>query len=76
MKVHIARVHENLFSGEATALSVPTTEGVVTILPNHAPLVATIAQGTIVVRTDAGEQSFPADNGVLEVSGNQATVIL
>lgn len=76
MKVHIARVHEHLFSGEATALSVPTTEGVITVLPHHEPFVTTLKEGSITVRTEKGEQSFPVEGGVLEVSQNQAIVIL
>ena len=76
MKVTIAKVHENIFSGEAISLTAPTTEGVVTILAKHEPFVATLKSGTVIVRTTEGEQSFPTEDGVLEVSGNQATVLL
>ncbi|MEK9177324.1 MAG: F0F1 ATP synthase subunit epsilon [Patescibacteria group bacterium] len=76
MNVTIAKVHENLFAGEALSLSVPTTEGVVTILPKHEPLVANLKAGSVVVRTKDGEKTFSVTDGVLEVSGNQATVLL
>ncbi len=76
MLVTIAKVHENLFAGEAQSLSVPTTEGIVTILPKHQPLVANIKAGVIVVRTVSEEKRFNVTDGVLEVSGNQATVLL
>lgn len=76
MRVTVARVHENLFAGDAVSLSVPTSEGVVTILPHHEPFVATLKKGIVLVRTEKGEEQFDADEGVLEVSGNQATVIL
>ncbi|MBV9349790.1 MAG: F0F1 ATP synthase subunit epsilon, partial [Patescibacteria group bacterium] len=45
MRVVVAKVHENLFDGEALSLSARTVEGEVTILPKHEPYVATLAPG-------------------------------
>jgi len=76
MFVTIAKVHENLFSGEADSLTAPTTEGLVTILSKHEPLVANLKAGELVVRISGEEKKFTIVDGVLEVSGNQATVLL
>jgi F-type H+-transporting ATPase subunit epsilon len=76
MLVTIAKVHENLFSGEAQSLTAPTLEGKVTILSKHEPLVAPLTKGVITVRTTSGVKQFSIQDGVLEVSGNQATVLL
>lgn len=76
MFVTIARVHENLFSGTADSLTAPTTEGLVTILPKHEPLVANLKAGELIVRAHGEEKKFNITDGVLEVSGDQATVIL
>lgn len=76
MRVVIARVHENVFAGDALSLSVPTTSGNVVILPNHEPYVATLKQGTVTVVDAAGSHSYDVEGGVLEVSNNQATVLL
>ena len=76
MQVTVAKVHENLFSGDAVSITVPTTAGEVTILANHEPLVAPLKAGTITVRTSSAEQQFVVESGVLEVSGGQATVLL
>ncbi len=76
MHVTLAKVHENLFSGEAKSVTVPTVSGEITILPKHEAFVSTLKAGTVTVRTDAGEQSFPVDTGVLEVSSDQVTVLL
>lgn len=76
MQVTVARVHENLFAGEAVSVTVPTTAGVVTVLPKHEAFVSTLQAGTLVVRTAAGEQEFEVESGVLEVSNNQVTVLL
>jgi F-type H+-transporting ATPase subunit epsilon len=76
MQVTIAKVHENVFQGEAKSLTVPTSEGELTIMPKHEPLVATLKEGTITVRTATGEQTFFASSGVLEISSDQVTVLL
>lgn len=76
MRVVIARVHENLFDGEALSLSAKTTEGDLTILPKHEPFVANLAPGPVTLHTTEGEQKFDVSEGVLEVSNNQATVLL
>lgn len=76
MRVVVAHFHEQLFDDEALSVSLPTSEGVVTVLPHHEPFVATLKTGVITVRTGDGEQTFPVENGVLEVSGNQVVVLL
>ncbi len=76
MHVTIARVHENLFNGEAESVSVPTTGGEITILKNHEPLAATLKPGTLTVRSGGETQSFTVEYGVLEVSGSTVTVLL
>lgn len=74
----IAKVGENLFDGDALSLTVPGAEGVLTILANHEALVAPLKAGTISFEAAGGEkQTFALENpGILEVSQNQATVII
>ncbi len=76
MKVVIAKVHENLFSGDAVSLTAMTEDGEVTIMSHHEPFVANLKSGKVTVRTSEGAQSFEVAQGVLEVSNNQATVLL
>jgi F-type H+-transporting ATPase subunit epsilon len=76
MQVTVAKVHENLFSGDAISVTVPTSAGEVTILGKHEPLVAPLKSGTIIVRTASGEHTFAVESGVLEVSADQTTVLL
>jgi F-type H+-transporting ATPase subunit epsilon len=77
MEVHIVKVNGIFWSGEADALIAPGSEGVVTILPNHVPLVTALKPGTVIVEKD-GEKVFKhdVDHGILEVTGKRATVIL
>ncbi|MEK7613945.1 MAG: F0F1 ATP synthase subunit epsilon [Patescibacteria group bacterium] len=76
MRVIIAKVHENLFDGEALSVSLPTVEGMVTILPHHEPYVVLLKKGVATIRTESGNSEFSVEDGVLEVSSNEAVVLL
>ncbi len=74
----IAKVHEELFSGEVDSVTLPAYDGAVTILAHHEPFVSTLKSGTIVVHK-AGEINpipFPVESGVVEVSNNQVTILI
>ena len=66
-----------LWNGEAESLIAPGAEGELTVLSSHEPLMTTLKAGKLFVR---GEKETPKeiaiDGGVLEVSRNQATVLL
>jgi F-type H+-transporting ATPase subunit epsilon len=74
----IAKVGENLFDGEAMSATFPGTEGVFTVLANHEPFVSSLKEGAIVVINAEGQpHRFENEGaGVVEVSKNQATVLL
>lgn len=77
MKLVIAQVNETLFSGEANSVTLPGSEGVMTILGEHEPLITTLRAGVIVVHeVDGATKEFPIESGVLEVRPDGATVII
>ena len=77
MKVRIAKVGESLFEGEALSLNLPGTEGDMTILPSHSPLIATLRAGTVhVTDTNKQTQSFEIKKGLVEISNNEVIVLL
>ena len=79
MKLVIAKVNEVYFDGEADSVTLPGTEGVLTVMTHHEPLITTLKEGTIVVRAshlEGGVVTFPITKGVLEVRADGATVIL
>jgi F-type H+-transporting ATPase subunit epsilon len=76
MRIHIAKVNEVLWSGEAVSVTLPGSEGELTILPNHSPLATELKSGRITVRTVEGEKIFDIDGGVLEVDKKGVTVLL
>ena len=74
----IAQVGHNIFDGEAVSVTLPGSDGMFTVLANHEPFVTPLKQGEAKVETPDGERhtiSLPIE-GIAEISGNQATVIL
>ena len=76
MHVVVAKVDEVLYDGEADSLTVPGTDGDMTVLGHHEPLITTLKAGSIIVRTADGEKKFEIIGGALEVGPHGATVIL
>ena len=78
MHVLIAKVDETLYDGEAYSLTVPGTEGEMTVLSHHVPLITTLKPGTLRLREtkDANPLFFPVESGVLEINREATTVIL
>ena len=73
----IAKIGENLFDGDALSVTVPGVEGVMTVLANHEPFVTVLNPGTIHVSAEDGTRDIElSSTGILEVSSNQATVII
>lgn len=78
MHVVIAKVGEVYFDGEAYSITLPASEGEMTVLSGHMPLVTTLKAGTIALRESAGvkPKEFVIESGVLEIHKDGATVIL
>lgn len=73
----IASVGETLFDGAATSATLPTSAGEITVLPHHEPIVTTLKEGKITVRTTVeAPKQLDVVSGVLEMSGNRAVVLL
>ncbi len=72
----IAKVHEQLFQGEADAVTVPTMEGEITVLAHHTPIIATLKAGIVTVGVNGEKHTFEIDGGVLEISNNRVTVLV
>lgn len=72
----ITKVNELLFSGEAHSVTIPGSEGEMTILPHHEPLITILKAGTIVVKAEGEKKEFDIEKGMLETSNNQVTVLV
>jgi F-type H+-transporting ATPase subunit epsilon len=57
------------------SVRVPGADGVVGILPRHAPLMTALAPGELIMRKGEEEESFFVTGGFLEVRDNQVAVL-
>lgn len=73
----IAKVGATLFNGEVASATFPGSEGELTVLAHHEAFVTSLKTGMIRVQGHEELLTFEVDSsGVLEISNNQATVIL
>jgi F-type H+-transporting ATPase subunit epsilon len=74
--VDIVSAEGELFSGAASEVIAPASQGDLGILPRHAPLLTLLKPGEVRVRTpDGEEQHFFVGGGALEVQPARVTVL-
>jgi F-type H+-transporting ATPase subunit epsilon len=61
--------------GDVLRVIVPTTEGQITLLPSHAPLMASLAIGELVAVTPAGQEAMAIHGGFLQIVRDTVTVL-
>jgi F-type H+-transporting ATPase subunit epsilon len=73
----ISTLDELLFNDAAVSVTVPGSEGELTLLAHHEPFITLLSRGTITVHTAAGDRrTFAIEKGVLEASGSQITLLV
>lgn len=75
MRVIIVTGDKTAFDGPADAVVAPATNGQIGIRPLHAPLLAGLEPGELLVRVGADEQVFAVGGGFIEVRANQVIVL-
>lgn len=68
---------KKLFDGEIKSVTLPGTVGLFTILPQHAPIVSSLSQGSLVyVTLDGTEHDLDIKGGFIELSNGVASVCI
>ena len=76
LNLEITTPEKTVLAEEADSVTVPTTEGEITILPNHIGLVGLVAPGALVVRSGASVKYLAVAGGVVQVMPGSRCVIL
>lgn len=77
LQINIAKVDGPVFAGEVLSVTVPGTEGEMTLLANHSPLMTALKAGVITVKLhDETTKQFDIETGTMEVSNNTVTILL
>src|SRR5690606_6162027 len=75
MTLEILTPEKKVFSGEATSITVPGTQGSVTVLNSHATILSTLEAGEVKVKGGQGMETYPISGGVIEVLKNKVVLL-
>ncbi|MFN0204298.1 MAG: ATP synthase F1 subunit epsilon [Bacteroidia bacterium] len=75
--VEIVTPDKKIYSGEATSIRVPGTNGSFEILNHHAPIISTLGKGQVRILTTAGNSiQYEVQDGVIEMLNNKVSVLI
>ena len=76
LRVRVVSPEKTVFDGTAAAVVAPAWDGLVGILPGHAPMLALLGMGPLSIeRSGGGTDAFHVVGGVLKVERNQVTLL-
>jgi F-type H+-transporting ATPase subunit epsilon len=75
MHVKVISPERAVFDGEADAVVVPAFDGLVGILPRHAPFLTLLGEGVLRVRHGGASSVFRVAGGFLQVTGDTVRVV-
>jgi len=64
-----------IYEGDVDIVVIPGVDGIMGILPNHAPVLTTLSFGVIQVRKDGVEENFTVAGGVAEIQPHIVTIL-
>lgn len=75
MQVDLITPDKLAYSGEASSVILPGTDGYFEILDNHAPLVGSLKPGSVRIKSKEGNLEFGISSGVAEVLSNKVSIL-
>jgi len=75
LHVEVVTAERELYSGEATLVSAPGSEGQLGILPRHAAMLALLKEGELRIELNDAEEPIFVSGGFLEVSDNRVIIL-
>lgn len=75
MHLEIITPDRKVFEGEVSSAQFPGAAGSFEVLNNHAPMIAALREGDIVLNGAAGRETVRVEGGVVEVLRNSVIVL-
>jgi F-type H+-transporting ATPase subunit epsilon len=76
MRVSVISAERSVFDGEADAIVAPAFDGLVGILPRHAPFVTLLGEGIVKIRQSGGKLTrLQVMGGFLQVASNVVRIV-
>jgi F-type H+-transporting ATPase subunit epsilon len=75
IQVEIVTAERVVYTGEATEVVAPGSEGQLGILPHHAPLMTSLTPGELIVREERQETVMAVSGGFIEVRPDRIIIL-
>ena len=75
-QLKIVMPEKKIYAGEVVSITVPGVDGLLSVLAGHEAMVALLSHGVIIIRTPEEELAGEIGPGFLEVSLNEAVVMI
>jgi len=75
MHVTLISPERSLFDGDAGSLVAPAFDGLVGVLPGHAPFLTVLGSGTLTISHDGRTSRFTVEGGMLQVLDDVVRVV-
>jgi F-type H+-transporting ATPase subunit epsilon len=76
MKIEIITPDKKIFEGDIKSVRVPGKNGSFQVLKDHAPIISTLENGTVILADfENNETVFDINGGVIEVKGNKIILL-
>jgi len=75
LKVRLVATDRVVFRGEASLVVLQTLEGQVGIMPGHSPMMATLADAPVLIRTEDGDVHAAVHSGFATVDHNNVILL-
>lgn len=74
MTLEILTPEKQIFKGEIESVTLPGKQGSFTLLPYHAPLIATLKGGDVKYVSNLNEYHVSIGGGIVEINDNKVIV--
>ena len=75
IKLEIVTPEKRVLDEQVDAVTIPTTNGEIGILPNHAPLISTLKSGILTYTNKGASDRMMIAGGFVEVTPNKVSVL-
>ena len=76
LQLTIATPSSTVYSDVVDQITLTTTSGEITVLPQHVPIISNLKTGHVMIKKDGKETYFAIDGGILEVRHDNSVVVL
>ena len=75
MRVSVISAERSVFEGEAASVVAPAYDGLVGILPRHAPFMTLLGKGIVTISSSGGDKRIHVASGFLQVARDVVRIV-